>query len=83
MHAFFKAIVGTCAKATKMNPVDIWRSAKLLIDQFGLLAEFRAAERAAECHAAGDEDGNLVWQAVYKAIDELRRVEMRDGEQIH
>jgi hypothetical protein len=73
----------TCGKVMTMDAVDIWRSAKLYIDQYGLLAEFRAGARAAECHSAGDEEGNQVWQAIYKAIDELRRVEMRDGEHTH
>ena len=66
-----------------MDQADIWRSAKLYIDQYGLLAEFRAGERAAECNAAGDEEGTRVWQAIFKAIDELRRVELRDGERTH
>lgn len=66
-----------------MDQADIWRSAKLYIDQHGLLAEFRAGERAVECSAAGDEEGARVWQAIFKAIDELRRVEMRGGERAH
>ena len=66
-----------------MNQAEIWRSAKLYIDQYGLLAEFRAGERAAECNAAGDEEGTRVWQAIFTAIDELRRVEKRDGEHTH
>ena len=66
-----------------MDAVDIWRSAKLYIDHYGLLAEVRAGERAAECNAAGDEDGTRVWRAVFEAIDQLRRVEMRNGEPMH
>ena len=65
-----------------MDPADIWRSAKLYIVQYGLLAEFRAGARAAECNANGDAEGTKVWGAIYKAIEELRRIEMRDGERL-
>ena len=65
-----------------MGAADIWRSAKHYIDQYGLLAEFQAGNRAAECNAAGDMDGVRVWKAIYDAIDEVRRVEMRDGERL-
>ena len=65
-----------------MTPADIWRSAKLYIDQYGLLAEFRAGERAAELKAAGDQAGVAVWVAIFNAIEELRRTEIRPGEKV-
>ena len=37
--------------------VDIWRAAKLLVDQHGADAPIRAAQRADELLAAGDIEG--------------------------
>jgi hypothetical protein len=66
-----------------MEKADIYRSAKLYIDQYGLWAEYQAGNRAAECHAKGDAEGELVWKAIFEAIDEVRRVERRDDEPLN
>jgi D-Tyr-tRNAtyr deacylase len=66
-----------------MEKADIYRSAKLYIDQYGLWAEYQAGNRAAECKAKGDTEGERVWKAIFEAIDEVRRIDRRDGEAIH
>lgn len=53
--------------------LDIYRAAKLLIDQHGEDAPIRAAERANELLEAGDTEGAAIWWAIVDAIEELQR----------
>ena len=61
---------------------DFFRAAKLLIDQHGIDAPIRAAQRADELLDEGDVDGATVWRRILEAIDELRRGP-RDGEPLN
>ncbi len=54
------------------DEIDIYRSAKLLIDQHGEDAPIFAAQQADRCLEAGDLDGKAVWMRVIEAIDELQ-----------
>ena len=54
------------------SDLDIYRSAKLLIDQHGEDASIFAAMQADKCLAAGDMDGKAVWMGVIRAIKELK-----------
>ncbi len=57
-----------------MTPgLDIYRSAKLLIDQHGDEAPIHAAVRADALLDQGDMDGRAVWLRVLKAVEELLR----------
>ena len=58
--------------------LDIYRAAKLLIDQHGDDAPIRG-RRADELLDNDDTEGALVWRAIVRAIEELRR-ERRSGE---
>jgi hypothetical protein len=58
---------------------DIFRAAKLLINQHGDDVPIRAAQRADVLLDQGDVDGALVLRRILGAIDELRR-DRRDGE---
>ena len=51
--------------------IDIWRSAKLLIDQHGDEAAIHAAMRVDELLEASDLDGYTVWKRVLKAVEGL------------
>ena len=51
--------------------IDIWRSAKLLVDQHGADAAIRAAQQADELLAAGDIEGRIVWLRILAAVEEL------------
>jgi hypothetical protein len=55
--------------------LDIYRSAKLLIDQHGDEAPIHAAMMVDELREAGDMDGRATWWRILRAIDELRRTE--------
>ena len=51
--------------------IDIWRSAKLLVDQYGADAPIRAAQCADELLAAGDIEGRAAWLRILAAVKEL------------
>ena len=53
------------------DEIDIYRSAKLLIDQHGEDAPIFAAQQADRCLEAGNLDGKAVWMGVIAAIEEL------------
>ena len=61
---------------------DIFRAAKLMIDQHGIDAPIRAAQRADKLLDDGDMDGAAVWRRILAAIDELRRGR-REGEALN
>ncbi len=54
------------------DEIDIYRSAKLLIDQLGEAAPIFAAQQADACWERGDLDGKAVWVGVIRAIEELQ-----------
>ena len=61
--------------------LDIYRSARLLIDQHGADALLEAALKADELLDAGDLDGQLAWLRIRKAVLEL--LKRGDGEMVH
>ncbi len=63
--------------------LDIYRSAKLLIDQHGDEASIEAAMRADEFLDQGNMDGQRVWMRIMQAIEELQRQRPNDGEAVH
>jgi len=65
----------------KSDP-DIFRAAKLVIDQRGEEAAMFAAGRADQLLVDGDIDGALVWRGILVAIEELQRGR-REGETLN
>ena len=61
---------------------DIFRAAKLLIDQHGDDAAIRAAKRADKLAGAGDIEASALWRQIVAAIEELQRGR-REGEQLN
>ena len=61
--------------------LDVYRSAKLLIDQHGADALIEAARRADALRDKGDLDGQAVWGRIRKAVLEL--LKPGDGEVVH
>ena len=64
------------------SDLDIYRSAKLLIDQHGEEAEIQAAIQVDANRHEGDIDGQRVWLRVIEAIKVLRRTNRR-GDVVH
>ena len=65
-----------------VDDLDIWRSARLLVDQHGADAPIEAAMRVDAMLEAGDLGGRAVWRRILKAVEELLRTEP-DGERVH
>ena len=54
-----------------INERDVWQAAKLMIDQHGDQAPVHSAMRADEMLGVGDLDGQAVWKAILKAVNDL------------
>ncbi len=65
------------------SDLDIYRSAKLLIDQHGEDAARHAAMRANTLLKAGDMEGRAVWLGVIRTIKELQRTRPKRDEPTH
>jgi hypothetical protein len=61
---------------------DIVRAAKLMIDQHGDEASWRAARRADDLEKGGASSGCAIWRQVITAIEELQRGR-REGEALN
>jgi hypothetical protein len=56
-----------------MDEIDIWRTAKILVDAHGDAAWLEAAQRADHCLEDGNPDGAAVWKRVLRAVEDLQR----------
>ena len=69
--------------AVVVSDKDIYRSAKLLIDQHGEDAPIFAAMQADTRLETGDMEGHRVWLSIRGAIEELQRTRPRRDEPTH
>ncbi len=69
--------------AVMVSEIDIYRSAKLLVDQHGEDAGLEAAMRADAMLEKGAMAGAATWRRIVKAVEELQRQERRPGEGAH
>jgi len=65
------------------SDLEIYRSAKLLIDKHGDDAVIHAAMRADAMLDAGDLDGLATWNRILRAIEELRAGKRPEGAGVH
>jgi hypothetical protein len=56
-----------------MNEIDIWRTAKILVDAHGENAAIQAAMRADYALEDGFPDAVNVWMQVKRAVEVLQR----------
>jgi hypothetical protein len=63
--------------------LDVWRAAGLLVKRHGRDAAIIAAQRADECLAEGDIDGQRIWKAIVDATLELLRHTPDEGERVN
>ena len=66
-----------------ISDLDIYRSAKLLIDHHGDEAPIQAAMNADAMLDQGDLDGAAVWRRIVGAINELLEERPGDGQSVH
>ena len=64
------------------SDIDIYRSAKILIDQHGDDAPIRAAQHVDAMLDRGDMDGRAVWLRTLEAVETLL-AEAPDGAALH
>ena len=65
------------------SDLDIYRSARLLVDQHGAEAPIHAAMQADAMLDKGDLDGAAVWRRIVCAINELLEEQPGDGQSVH
>ena len=65
------------------SDIDVYRSAKLLIDQHGDEAPIYAAMEADAMLDKGDLDGQVVWMRILEAIKELLNTRPGNGTPLH
>ncbi len=66
------------------SDLDIYRTARLLIERHGSEAPVHAAMRADAMLDKGDLDGQVVWKRVLRAVAELQgREPAGEGEAVH
>ena len=58
-----------------MQEIDIWRSAKIYLNNYGEDAVIHASLRADKLLDQGDYNGSLVWRRVIKVIEELQNLQ--------
>ncbi len=66
-----------------VSDLDIYRTAQVLVKQHGQDAPIHAAMRAGELLEAGDLDGYAVWKRVLRAVEELQRATLTEGERVN
>ncbi len=59
--------------------IDIYRSANVIIKQYGQDAPIHAAIRADAMLEVGDLDGYAVWKRILRAVGELQGVNPADA----
>ena len=57
------------------SDIDIFRSAKLLIDRHGATAPHEARRKAHDLAVTGDIDGAATWQRIMTAVGQLQMSE--------
>ena len=65
------------------SDLDVYRAAKILVDEHGRDAPIRAAQRIDDLRDRGDLDGCAVWRRILKACDELLATEPPEGGVMH
>jgi len=66
------------------SPLDLYRTANLLVHQYGTKdALLMAAKRADALLELGDVEGHRVWKGVLRAVEELVRVDRKVGERVN
>ncbi len=66
-----------------ISDLDVYRSAKLLIDQHGAEAPIHAAMKADAMLDKDDLDGRAVWMRILEAVTELLNTRPGNGVPVH
>jgi hypothetical protein len=70
-------------KGNAVDEIDIWRSARLLINQHSESAELAAARRVDQMIGRGDPAGEETWKLILGAIRVLQSNDSVKASQLH
>ncbi len=62
---------------------EIYRTARLLVEEYGEMAPAGAALRADHLEQAGDTHGSALWLCIVKAAEDLLTRERPEGVPLH
>ena len=66
-----------------ISDLDIWRSANVLVKEYGDEAPLIAARRCDALLTTADLDGLRLWKGILRAVEELRRTQPKSGERVN
>ena len=66
-----------------LTDLDIYRSAKILVEQHGADAKHEATRRADALRDKGDLDGQAAWMRILGAVKELLQARPDEGDVVH
>lgn len=67
----------------KQTEIDILRTTKRLLDEYGEGASFVAARQADALLASGDIAGRRAWMAIHRALEEMARTTRARSDRLH
>ena len=70
-------------KPQEFQEIDVWRTAHVLMKEYGEEATLIAARRSDALLEQGDTLGCSVWLKIIKAIEDLKREQPREGEAVN
>jgi hypothetical protein len=65
------------------SPSEIYRTARLLVEEYGEMAPVGAALRADHLEQTGDKRGSALWLRIVKAAEDLLTRERPEGATLH
>ncbi len=66
-----------------ISDLDIYRSAKIIVKQYGKDAQIHSTKRAGAMLDKGDLDAYAVWKRILRAIEELQGTKPKPGTRVH
>ncbi len=66
-----------------ISDLDIYRSANVIIKQYGEKARLHATKRADALLKAGDSNGHAAFKRILRAVEELQGAAPKSGEAVH
>ncbi len=66
-----------------ISDLDIYRSAQVIMKQYGKDAQIHSTKRASAMLDKGDLDAYAVWKRILRAVEELQREAPKSGEAVH
>ncbi len=63
--------------------LDIYRAAKVIINQYGKDAQIHSTKRASAMLDKGDLDAYAMWKRILRAVEALQGTVPKSGEAVH